>query len=112
MENFPKEKIHSIIERALLRALLGEVNPSLRGIVFDWNPDELFVLLYFFHDGEITDAIENLYSCIECEASTHFYYEGYLFSHDFKVVRIDCPKELPQDHNWLYCRREPFEDPS
>ena len=112
MTKFLENEVLPTIESGFLRVLIGEINPSLRGIAFDWDSENTLIFIYFFHDGEITSAIEDHYSCIEAEATTRFYYKNCLFSHDFKVIRIDYPKELPKDHSWIYCRKEPFEDPS
>lgn len=112
MTKYLDKDIFPIIELAFLRILIGEINPSLRGIAFDWDSDKTFVFIYFFHDGEITDAIEDHYSCLEAEATVHFYYKDCFFSHDFKVVRIDYPEQLPENHHWIYRRLEPFVDPS
>jgi len=107
-----KQNIPSLIRIEILQALLSEVNPSLRGVAFEWNNENKFAFLFFYNDGQVTDALEDHYSCIDNEASTRFFFDHELIYHDFKVVRIDCPQPLPEHDCWVYLRREPFVDPS
>jgi len=103
--------LYGEIKLAILRALLGSINPSLRGVSFEIDSNKKFIMVYFFHDGQILPAIENYYSCIDCEASADFFYDNFLYDHDFKIVRIDYPEKLPKQNFWVYIRKEPFVDP-
>lgn len=103
--------ISSKIKLAICQAFLGEINPSLRGVAFDLIHNENKVFIYFYHEGIVTDAIENHYSCIESEASNYFFYNGKLLDHDFSVIRIDSPEVLPDHEYWVYIKKEPFTDP-
>src|SRR5262249_47940245 len=104
--------IHAKVKLALQRALLGCINPSLRGIAFEVEEKKKFIQLYFFHDGNLPYEIENHYSCIDNEASADFFHDDFLYDHDFKVIRVDYPQKLPDISFWSYIRMEPFVDPS
>lgn len=81
---------------------------------FDWNPGSEYVIIYFYHDGIITDAIESHYSSIMAEAGgDHWECRGQVIGDKSEVIRLDFPQELPLNHtSVVYRRKEPFVDPS
>jgi len=104
--------IPSQIQLEILKALLSEVNPSLRGVAFDWDSENKFALLFFYNDGDLTEAIEDHYSCIDNEASARFFFDNELIDHDFKIITLNRTSELPKHDYWVFLRKEPFVDPS
>ena len=109
--NQPMEHIPSLISFELSKALLDEMVPSLRGVAYEWDKENKSVLIYFYNEGVVTQSLEDHYSVIDNEASTRFFWDGKLVEHDFKIIRIDSPKSLPEHEYWVYRRKEPFEDP-
>ena len=91
---------------SIMRALFGEVIPSLRQIGVKWKPGDQTFWVYFYHHGEITANIENHYSCIMAEVGADF-----CMSSDFEVIRCDYPKAVPEVYDvTAYRRKEPFVD--
>jgi hypothetical protein len=97
------------LELSAGRALWGAVIPSLRKVLLKWKPGDDTAWLYFYHDGEITDVIEEHYSCVHAEMDADFCNDPRT---DYKVIRCDYPTRLPQEEYVIYARREPFEDPT
>lgn len=83
-----------------LGALLGEVVPSLRGVAVDWKDNT--ILMYFYNDGELSDELENDYSCIGTEVVAS-YYDAMI---NETIVRLDFPNPLPEHKYWAYRRKE------
>lgn len=109
-----RDNIYAEIILSINRALLGDVNPSLRGVAFEWNPLEEEIIVFFYHDGELSDALMNHYDCIDFEASADFFLEEdsiKLIKNDFKIVSAKYPTPLPDHDHWVYRRKEPFVDP-
>lgn len=96
------------LELSIGRALWGAVIPSLRKVLLKWKPGDETAMILFYHDGEVTDAVEEHYSCIHTEVDADFLIDPRI---DFKVIRCDYPHPLPQEQYIIYARKEPFEDP-
>ncbi len=64
--------MNNIIDLLLVtqRALLGEVIPSLRGVAVEWKNNTIVV--YFYHDGEISPELWNNFSCVVTEIVANF----------------------------------------
>lgn len=58
--------------------------------------------------GEISDAIENHYSCIATEVHADFLTDPDI---DFNVIRSDYPNPLPKEEHVVYACTEPSVDP-
>ena len=104
-------ELPDLIHLEISKALLNEVIPSLRGVAFDWDPKNEFVMIFFYHEGQLSDSIEEHYSCIDNEASTRFIFNKRLLEHDYEVKTDQIGHELPEHDNWVYLRKEPFVDP-
>lgn len=102
---------YSRVKWAIGRALLGEVNPSLRGVCFEWDKEKDQILIYFYHDGVISDNLKDHYESIGCEASADFIFDDRLIKSDFITLSLPYPQKLPNTCQWVYARREPFVDP-
>lgn len=100
------------IKLEIMQSLLDEVNPSLRGVAFDWDSNNRFALLYFYNEGQLTDALEEHYSCIDHQASARFFFDHQLIEHDFKIICVKPLDKLPQHDYWVYRQKKPFIDPS
>ena len=96
------------LELSITRALWGEVIPSLRKVILKWQPGAETAWIMFYHDGEITEVIEEHYSCIVTEVHADFVCEPYI---DFQVICCDYPHPLPKEEYTIYVRKEPFVDP-
>ena len=81
-------------------ALLGMVEPSLRGVTVGWTTQSISVILYFH--GELrAEDIEDA-SDIEAEIIAHFP------KHEVLVVarRLDSPRRPAMLQAWAYRRKE------
>lgn len=96
------------LKLSINRALWGAVIPSLRKVYLKWKPGDETAMILFYHDGEVTDAVEEHYSCIHTEVEADFIVDPRI---DFKVIRCNYPHPLPQEPYIIYARKEPFEDP-
>lgn len=96
------------LELSVGRALWGAVIPSLREVVLKWKPGDETAWIFFYHDGEINDAIEDNYSCVHTEVEADFVFDPRI---DFKIIRCDYPTPLPKEQHIIYARKEPFVDP-
>jgi hypothetical protein len=68
------------------------------------NQEEKQLFFYFYYDGEISDELFDLASCVATEASAAF--PANFSSHE-EIVRWDVPKKLPLDQGrCAYRRRE------
>lgn len=81
-------------------ALLNEVTPSLRGLAVEWS--SLTLIMYFYHDGPMTDDLEQDYSCIATEVVAN-YCDAFLKE---KFIQLDFPKPFPEHKHWVYKRNE------
>jgi len=95
---------YGTVEFSIYKGLLGEVNPSLRAVSFDWNESQRKILIIFYHDGDVTSSIVDHYSLITSESNSADF--GMDIQLDYKIVRCDSPKELPEDKNLIYKRKE------
>lgn len=91
------------------RALWGEVIPSLRKVILDWNTGKETAYIKFYHDGVITPIIEEHYSCVHTDVEADFLIDPKI---DFKIIRCDFPNPLPNKEHIIYARKEPFVDPT
>jgi len=103
-----QESNHSIVELlcTVRERMLGEIIPSLRGIAVEWENN--CIILYFYHDGQISDAIEEHYTGIGAEVVSDYANVGI----KEEVISFPYPEILPKKQYWAYRRKEPFEDPS
>lgn len=90
------------------RALWGEIIPSLRKVILKWQPEKETACIVFYHDGVITENVEEHYSCIHTEIHADFISQPNV---DYKVIRCDYPFPLPKEEHVIYQRKEPFVDP-
>ena len=98
----PDEKIDRLDAIVYLnRALWGEVFPSLRSASIGW--DENKIILYFYHDGEISEDDHESLECVATEVIACFPYHGL----DVNIERCDYPKRVPQIGELVYYRKEP-----
>lgn len=81
-------------------ALLGEIVPSLRGVAVDWIDNT--ILVYFYHDGAMSEELQNDYSSIGTEIVAN-YSDADI---DEKIIRLDYPHKLPEHNYWTYRRKE------
>ena len=85
---------------SLSRGLWGEVFPSLRSASIDWTDDK--IILYFYHDGEISDDDWDSAHCIGTEVIADFSYHKL----EVRIERCDYPQRLPQNGELVYLRKE------
>lgn len=97
------------LNSSMYRALKGEVIPSLRKITLRWYPEEGRAIFTFYHHGEVTDIIENHYSCIITEVHADFAFEYFQVDHEIEICNYPAP--IPKGGHTVYLRKEPFEDP-
>jgi hypothetical protein len=90
------------------RALWNEVIPSLRQVNMQWDPKEKIMWILFYHDGPITEAIQEHYRFIDSLADC---YPGFSIYTGYKIFRFDYPQPLPKNPFIVYARKEPFLDP-
>jgi hypothetical protein len=91
------------------RALWHEVIPSLREVIMDWDNEKNTICFYFYHDGPVTEAVEEHYRYIARLA--HFQGLEIEINMEYKVIRLDYPELIPQREFVIYSRKEPFVDP-
>lgn len=95
------------IEYVLLsvqRALLDVVTPELRAVLVDISQSkESTVFLYFYHDGEASEELIDLWQCAATEASAAL---GANFFVEEIIKRLDFPKEIPPCGKYAYLRKE------
>lgn len=94
------------IEYALLamqNALLREVTPNLRAVVVDLDKDTRVLHARFYHDGEISEKMTDLWSCVNAEASASLGPDCFV---DFQVERLDYPRRIPLRGRLAYLRKE------
>lgn len=86
---------------AIQTALLGEVSPALRGVVF--TRENANVALSFFFDGEIEEEDRESASCVESELVAVLPPEVTVRT---EIIRRDPPATLHAAGWWVYRRRE------
>ena len=81
-------------------ALLGMVEPHLRGVTVGWSATEIEATMFF--DGRLGDDEEEVASDVEAELVASFP------DHQVTVVaeRLDPPETTPMREAWVYKRRE------
>lgn len=95
-----KEQI--IIGRlSIQRALLGEVSPKLRAVVFSIVERNIDVRFYF--DGAIRDEDIESASNVEAEIIADYEQEDVITA---LCIQIDYPEIITDDGVWVYQRRE------
>lgn len=99
------------VKLSIYRALWGEVIPSMRGIILKWKPGDEKVRIFFYHHGEITEAIESHYSSIMAEVEADYW--GRPVTCEEEIIRCDPPTKVPTNEDFIvYLRKEPFVDPT
>lgn len=86
---------------SLQRALLGEVSPNLRAVVFSMTG--LVIDARFYFDGPISQEDEETVSCVETEVLAD-YEPGYTVT--AHCIRLDFPAPINDDGVWVYLRQE------
>ena len=81
-------------------ALLEEVIPSLRGMAVDWDEDT--ICLYFYHDGQVTEEIEEGFQEVAALIIADFDKAKL----DENFIQLDYPAPLPKHKHWVYKRKE------
>ena len=86
-------------------ALLGAVTNELRAVTVDVYPfnDQNVLFLRFYHDGEISEEIRDLWECCITEASTALGPDALL---DRTIEQLDYPMPLPTDTCYAFLRQE------
>lgn len=74
--------------------------PKLRGVATDWIDNTAVIRFYF--DGEPSEEDQEEASCICGEIIARFA-DGFL-QEDY--LRLDAPKPLPKNRNWVFLREE------
>ena len=97
-------RIHVVL--SFIRALLGEVSPTLRGITVGLKEKKAKLVCYF--DGEIQENDINSMNSVEAEMLADLPE----MEIDFNVERLDYPEPLSEKtlDEWLYLRREKGRD--
>lgn len=86
---------------SLQRALLGEVSPQLRAVVFSIIDRTIDVRFYF--DGVISENDKESASCVETEILADYDPED---SVTVRCIRLDFPDPINDGGTWVYQRRE------
>ena len=97
-QNKKIEEVDAIL--SLNRALWGEVFPSLRSARIDWTEDK--IILYFYHDGEISEDDWDSAHCVGTEVIADFPYHKL----EVNIERCDYPQRPPQIGELVYRRKE------
>ncbi len=82
------------------RALWGEVAPALRKASVKW--DDNSVDLYFYYDGQISEEDRESAECV----ATEFIASYPEYELNVHILRWDYPKQIPNEGELVYCRRE------
>jgi hypothetical protein len=86
---------------SIQRALLGEVSPQLRAVVFSIEAQSVNIRFYF--DGEISEEDKESVSCIETEILADYDPEDVVTANS---IRIDSPDPINDEGVYVYKRRE------
>lgn len=95
------QKIVIAARLSIQRALLGEVSPQLRAVVFSIAEQELKIRFYF--DGLISDINTESASCVETEVLADYEAEDTVV---VQCIRLDSPESIDDQGVWVYQRRE------
>jgi len=87
------------------RALLGEIMPELRAVSVNYNNQNKILVVNFYYDCTITDAIYDLSSCIITEISADFSPDQ-LSSIDENILEWRYPQKIPENGVFVYFREE------
>lgn len=90
---------------SIQRALLGEISPQLRAVVFSIVGKNIDVRFYF--DGLISEADVESASCVETEIIADYEAEDVV---TVRCIRLDAPETIDDDGTWVYQRREILSD--
>ncbi|MEE9336266.1 MAG: hypothetical protein V3U65_19425 [Granulosicoccaceae bacterium] len=86
---------------SIQRALLGEVLPHLRAVVFSIEAKAVDVRFYF--DGVVGEDAEESASCVETEILADYDPEDTVTIH---CIRLDYPTQIDDSGVWVYWRKE------
>ena len=86
---------------SIQRALLGEVLPELRAVVFSIEAKTVDVRFYF--DGIVSEGAEESASCVETEILADYDPEDTVTIH---CIRSDYPTQVDDNGVWVYRRKE------
>ncbi len=86
---------------SIQRALLGEITPELRAIVFSVDTQILDVRFYF--NGPLTEEVRESVSCVETEILADYDPEVMVSVH---CIQLDYPAQIDDSGVWVYQRRE------
>ncbi|MDZ4057180.1 MAG: hypothetical protein U1E13_03800 [Methylophilaceae bacterium] len=86
---------------SIQRALLGEISPQLRAVVFSIVGRDIDVRFYF--DGLISEADAESASFVETEIIADYEAEDTV---TVRCIRLDFPEPIEDDGVWVYQRRE------
>ncbi len=99
MDKLQKQVIDARL--SIQRALLGEISPQLRAVVFSIAERDIDVRFYF--DGVISDEDIESASCVETEIIADYEAEDVV---TVRCIRLDTPKTIADGGVWVYHRRE------
>ncbi|MEY4590381.1 MAG: hypothetical protein RL497_2457 [Pseudomonadota bacterium] len=88
---------------SIQRALLGQVSPCLRAVVFTIVGRVIDIRFYF--DRYIDEADTESVSCAETEILADYDFGDTITAH---CIRLDAPEPINDDGVWVYLRRESF----
>ncbi len=116
----PDWALCSIIRLKVNEALRGKITPALRRIQSVLDETNMELLITFFHDGTVTEAVQEEYEDIFEIATTtitSWKEQEKVVSAKFTVVGVPYPKKIPSEPDgefkeieYLYSRKEPFTD--
>lgn len=86
---------------SIQRALLGEISPQLRAVVFSIDGRDIDVRFYF--DGLINESDIESASIVETEILADYESDD---SVTVRCVRLDAPTPIDDGGVWVYRRRE------
>lgn len=86
---------------SIQRALLGEVSPQLRAVVFSIVGRDVDVR--FYYDGLISEVDTESASCVETEMIADYEAADTV---TVRCIRLDFPEPIQDDGVWVYQRRE------
>ena len=86
---------------SIQRALLGEIFPQLRAVVFTIAEHDIDIRFYV--DGLINETDAESASCVETEVIADYEPEDTITT---RCIRLDYPEPINDDGIWVYQRRE------
>lgn len=90
---------------SLQGALINAVTPQLRAVMVDIDPVNHEWLPCFFYDGELTEELLMLTSCILVEVETNTVKRYYCRE---TILRLDFPEKIPIRGKLAFLRKEPI----